>query len=299
MLPAMKAHRASKTAEQMALSRAIEARVAAGDRICDDAFAERFLPRGQQWLLRSRAVRRAMVSGIERLFAGHHHYVLARTRYLDEFLLQQLQQEVEQLVILGAGFDSRPYRFADRLRGISVFEVDHPATSALKRAKIQAILGAVPSEVRFVPIDFNRDELGPSLTNSGFRAGARSLFLWEGTVPYLAAEAVDETLRFVRSSSRAGSRIVFDYLLRSVLDGTCTFRGAATEYARMSQTPEPFVYGLPADRVADFLAERGFGDVRDAGGDELKTPGFPVSRQAVYVKPWWRIVCRPNSSRPC
>jgi methyltransferase (TIGR00027 family) len=286
----MKATRSSKTAAQMAFSRAIEAREPALARICEDPFAERFLDLRYRLLLAARPVRTQVVSLIERIFAGHHHYVLARTRYFDDFLTEHLTGDVRQLVILGAGFDSRAYRFADRLRDVAVFEIDHPATSRVKRAKLEAVLGALPANVALVPVDFNQDRLERRLDESGYRRDVRTIFLWEGTVPYLNAEAVDDTLRFVVSSSGPGSMLIFDYVVKGVLDGTCELRGASTEMARMKRTAEPFVFGIAPEDITAFLEARGFRGVRDAGGDDLKARVFPASRRSAYVKPWWRIV---------
>src|SRR5689334_11415765 len=128
--------RASKTAMQMAVSRAIEARTPERDRICNDTLAWSMLDRRERLLLSTGIARRAIVRLIERLFAGHHHYVLARTRFIDRFLLHNLDG-IEQLVVLGAGFDSRAYRFARELQMVPVFEVDHPATSQLKRDRLR------------------------------------------------------------------------------------------------------------------------------------------------------------------
>jgi methyltransferase (TIGR00027 family) len=286
----MNTDRASRTAEQMALSRAIEARRPRTQRVCDDRLAERFLGRRYRWVVAAPPLRVAFPLIVERMFAGHHGYVLARTRYLDDFLLASLTPDVGQIVILGAGFDSRAYRFADRLANRRVFEVDHPATSTIKREKVAAILRDVPANVSFVPVDFDRDRLGDALARAGFRTDVATIVLWEGTVPYLSASGVDDTLEFVASSCPAGSRLIFDYVVSSVLDGTCEFRGAANEYARMKQTPEPFVFGIAPENVASFLAARGFRDVHDIGGDELRARCFPRDRRETYVKPWWRIV---------
>jgi O-methyltransferase involved in polyketide biosynthesis len=152
------------------------------------------------------------------------------------------------------------------------------------------MLGGVPSHVALVPVDFNRDRLSDALDRAGFRASGPSIVLWEGTVPYLSPEAASETLRFIASTCGAGSRLFFDYVVASVLDGTCSDRGAATEYARMKQTAEPFVFGIAPEHMGAFLSERGFRDVRDIGGDELRDRCFPMTRRNTYVKPWWRIV---------
>jgi methyltransferase (TIGR00027 family) len=285
----MRSSESSKTAAQMALSRAIETRRAATQQICSDPFAERFLDGFYRLLLVAAPLRAGVERIIERLFPGHHNYVLVRTRYFDELLSAQLTSGVEQLVILGAGYDSRAYRFAERLNEVVVFEVDHPATSRAKQARVARALGAAPSHVRFVPVDFNQDRLRDKLAESGFRADRRTLFLWEGTTPYVSAAGVDETLRFIAESAK-GSVVLFDYILESVLAGTCSFRGARNERDKMSATPEPFVFGIPAEQIEAFLTARGFRDVVDVGADQLSERFMRGERSSRYIKAWWRIV---------
>ncbi len=285
----MRTTRSSKTAAQMALSRALETRRAVAERICSDKYAERFLDGVPRWLVSARPLRAATEALIERLFAGHHGYVLVRTAYFDAVLGEELDRGLAQVVVLGAGFDSRAQRFADRLREVAVFEVDHPATSATKQAVIGRVLGQTANGVRYVPVDFQSDDLAASLDRHGFRRDCRTLFLWEGTTPYVAAAGVDATLHFVARSSAAGSVVVFDYILASVLDGTCTMRGALTERDKMRQTDEPFVFGIADDAIARFLAARGFALVHDAGAEELRERFVPPHRHGLYVKPWWRI----------
>jgi methyltransferase (TIGR00027 family) len=286
----MNPSKSSKTAAQMALSRALEARRPAAERICSDPFAERLLGARHRMLLAARPLRAWIERLIEALFPGHHHYVLVRTRAIDDFLDEQLTGEVRQLVILGAGYDSRAYRFADRLRDVAVFEVDHPATSQAKRANIERILGAIPAHVTYVPVDFNRESLGDQLALAGYRIDRRTIFLWEGTTPYLLAEAVDDTLRFLASNSGPGSVVIFDYILASVLDGSCDLRGARSEHDKMKTTSEPFVFGVKEGEIGAFLEARGFRDVRELGPDDLRARYLRGDRRERYMKPWWRIV---------
>jgi methyltransferase (TIGR00027 family) len=282
----MKAARASKTAEQMALSRAIESRKPEGERVCFDPFAELFLGPAYRLLLIGRPLRDAVERLIERQFTGHHFYVIARTRCFDDFLAAQLQRRPEQLVILGAGYDSRAHRFADRLRGVKVFEVDHPATSAAKQKAIARMAGS--ADVTYVPVDFNVEKLAERLRACGYRDGCRTVFLWEGVTPYLIADAVDETLAFIRTSSGAGSAVMFDYVLQSFVDGSCGLPGAPNELARMQRTSEPLIFGIAEGEVGAFLATRGFGDVIDVGARELQARYF--AGQDRSIKGWWRIV---------
>jgi methyltransferase (TIGR00027 family) len=274
----------------MALSRAIEARRPAEERICFDPLAERFLDSVYRLLLVAAPLRTAVERIIERLFPGHHDYVLVRTRYLDDFLIAQLGRGARQVVILGAGFDSRAYRFADRLSDVTVFEVDHPATSTTKRARVARALGAVPANVRYVAVDFNRDALSAKLAENGYRHDQRTIFLWEGTTPYVSAGGVDETLKLIASNRGQESVVVFDYILNSVLDGSCSFHGARNERDRMKRTSEPFVFGIAAGEAAAFLSARGFRDVVDVGSEELGERFMRGDRPSRYIKPWWRIV---------
>jgi methyltransferase (TIGR00027 family) len=284
----MKTARSSKTAEQMALSRAIETRKMPQERICSDPLAERFLSGKYKLPLFARPLRDSVEKLIELLFAGHHYYVIARTRYFDDFLLQRLSDNPEQLVILGAGYDSRAYRFTGSLGKVTAFEVDHPATSAAKKLKVQSVLGNVKNSVIYVPVDFNVEKLADKLHQSGYKDRRKTVFLWEGVTPYLSAEAVDEVLQFIVSSGSCGSSVLFDYIVKSLLDGTCDMRGARNELEKMSRSAEPFTFGIVEGEALSFLTARGFRDVVDVGAAELKAKYF-VEHRDRYIKPWWRI----------
>lgn len=282
----MKASRSSKTAQQMALSRAVESRKPECERICYDPFAEQLLQGPSRWLLVARPLRDGVERLIEWLFAGHHFYVVVRTRYFDDFLLRQLAERPEQLVILGAGYDSRAHRFADRLRDVAVFEVDHPATSEEKRLRIGRALGGAVDRVKYVPVDFNVETLADRLRACGYQDGRKTVFLWEGVTPYLSAAAVDEVLRFVAGAA-SGSAILFDYVIASLLDGTCDMRGARNEFDKMSRGSEPLTFGIAQGEVEPFLRARGFRDVgrgrRRAEGALLPERCRAALREAVVA----------------
>lgn len=284
----MQMSRSSVTAEQMALSRAIETRKPPEERICCDPLAERFLGPKYRCLLLGRPLRDAVERRIESRFAGHHSYVVARTRYFDDFLQGALARKPAQLVILGAGFDSRAHRFADALRAVAVFEVDHPATSAAKRAKIAGTGDFGPGPT-YVAVDFQVQTLAGELAKHGYEERGTTVFLWEGVTPYLSDDAVADVLGFIRTRSGPGSVVLFDYIVKSAVDGTCTMRGAENELARMRQTSEPLTFGIADGAVEPYLQAHGFADVVDVGAEELKGRYF-AGHMERYVKPWWRIV---------
>ena len=133
---------------------------------------------------------------------------IARTRLIDDYVSASLREGVDQVVILGAGFDCRAYRIAG-IETTRVFEVDHPATLSKKKEGVLHIFGSLPKHVVYVDVDFNTQSLGQTLQDSGFNANERSSFIWEGVTNYLTERAVDRTLSYIGKNTAPGSRIVF------------------------------------------------------------------------------------------
>ena len=187
-----------------------------------------------------------------------------RTRYIDDALADALRRGVEQVVILGAGFDSRAYRIPgiDRIR---VFEVDHPLTQAEKKRAVARRLGRLPRHVEFVPIDFSTQTLDAMLPAAGFRAGARTFFICEGVTHYLAAWDVDTLLRYVAWSADAGSEMVFTYIHRTILGGAATFAGAGKTLATVRRSGEPYTFGFDPAELPQYLAARDLELIEDVG----------------------------------
>lgn len=98
-------------------------------------------------------------------------YVNARSRHIDKVLERSAPEGVLQVVVLGAGFDSRAYRYHERFPKLAFFEVDLPATSEAKRAAVKRVLGALPAQVHYAPIDFNTQTLDSILSAAGYDAG--------------------------------------------------------------------------------------------------------------------------------
>jgi methyltransferase (TIGR00027 family) len=183
--------------------------------------------------------------------------VVARTRLIDEAAVAAVPH-VQQALILGAGFDSRAYRLAP-LRGVPVFEVDHPATQAAKRRSLLRRTGRLPDSVRLVPVVFGSDDLGRELAARGFASGVPTLVLWEGVTNYLDPTSVDATFRFLAGAVGPGSPVLFTYVDRAMIDGTARFEGAETTLRAVRRVGEPITFGLDPGEVPGYLAERGFG----------------------------------------
>jgi methyltransferase (TIGR00027 family) len=181
----------------MALFRAIESsRRPSRSKLFDDPFAYCFLRpvlRGVLQLSRIPLLGAAVPGIIDLRWPGARSSGVARTRLIDDYVSISLDNSVDQVVILGAGFDCRAYRITG-IETTHVFEVDHPATLSKKKDGVRRIFGALPKHVVYVDVDFNTESLGQVLYDSGFKANQRSFFIWEGVTNYLTERAVDSTL---------------------------------------------------------------------------------------------------------
>jgi methyltransferase (TIGR00027 family) len=257
--------RRSHTADGVAALRAAGARERDPGRRNPDHLAELLTSPGMRRQIRNPVLRRLALRLIDVRLPGIYLFVTARTRHLDAILAAELAGGAEQLVILGAGADSRAHRFAAELAGRPVFELDHPATSAWKRERVRALPGG--ADVRYVPIDFGTERLDDALDSAGAARDRRTLFLWEGVTPYLDPAAVDGTLATV-GGYPAGSSVAFDYLYRSALDGTGYPDGA--RYLRyLRGHGEPLLFGIDPDDVPPFLTKRGLATVANARAEDL------------------------------
>jgi len=203
-------------------TRVVELYLPEEKRLFDDPYALRLLPLG--WRLFYRVfflpgLRNVVLSLRERRMPGSLGGILCRTRVIDDVLKRSLRQGLDQVVILGAGFDSRAYRISG-MDQVRVFEIDLPGTRALKQKRVAHVLGAVPENVTLIGMNFDLENLDDVLSGAGFQKGVRTLFIWEGVTQYLTAEAVSNTLEYISSSSGDGSGIVFTYVLKGLIDGT-------------------------------------------------------------------------------
>lgn len=247
---------ASHTAAHVALFRALEsARPTA--RLFDDPYAARFLPmtyRTIAWAAQWPPVRRHIEQYIDQRWpAGPRASAIVRTRFIDDLVLDAVTDGATQVVLLGAGYDSRAYRLP-ALATTPVIEIDHPAT---QQAKMRVVRARIPADrrahVRFVPVDLSWQALDAAALDTA----ARTVVIWEGVTNYLTADAVDTTLRSLAGTLARGSRIVFTYVDRSGLDGSGGFAGLEEWHAEVRRRGEPWTFGFDPASLPSYLADRG------------------------------------------
>lgn len=278
----MKSDSAIKSALAPAAVRAIESYRPRKERLFDDGFAIGFLPpvwRGIIEVLRLPGLGSAVLAMRERQFPGVMGNLFCRTRFIDDALRDALAKGLDQVVILGAGFDSRAYRMPG-IEQTSVFEVDHPAPQAEKQARLKRMLGTLPSHVTFVPIDFDRQELEDAMAAAAFRTGARTFFIWEGVTQYITAEAVDATFRYVSRAAAIGSKILFTYIRRGIVDGSARSAADQKLVSVLQRVGMPWVFGLDPTELAQYLAERGLKLIKDVGASDYQARYLdPIGRK--------------------
>jgi methyltransferase (TIGR00027 family) len=237
----------------MALFRALESVRSPDRRLFEDPYAVRFLSP------RLRAVTRAaklpalqclIVRFIDGRWPGPRPSGVVRTRLIDDFVESAAHDGCTQLVLLGAGYDTRATRLS-ALSSMAVFEVDHPATQARKRAA----MGILPERVRYIPVDFERDPLPPALTGAGFDANQRTCVLWEGVFSYLTPEAIDLTLAALVALCAPGSAILLTYVDQRALEAPGSHPQPWLTAVR--DVGEPFRTGLDPSQAPGFFAARG------------------------------------------
>lgn len=269
----------STTAENVAFVRALESLKPEGERICYDPYASRFL--SQQYLM---FMEMAARDSSKTPFPGVHNSLSARVRYFDDFVKKSIDEGLEQLIILGAGYDTRAYRIEGLIDEVRVFEVDHPGTQRVKIEKIKDIFGSLPDHVEYVSVDFETEDFGQRLIEHGYKRLQKTIFMMEGLIYYLPPRAVDEMLLFIAKNSGIGSSIIFDYVHESSIDRTnriCGVRCKACDQKEiknatkdMVQQGEPYKFGVKDGTIETFLSERGFSEILNVTSEDYKKAYF-------------------------
>lgn len=261
----------STTAEVVCYMRASDQRRPQQQRVLDDPYAKLFLGRLTRAALATLEATGKLGERAEQLFPGLTTYILARHRFIDEHVDKALSTgEIKQLVLLGAGYDTRAYRFAKELSGCRIFEVDHPATTRRKAELAQTHAGTLPEiPISRVAIDFETTTLSDALAEAGFETNARSFFVWEGVSMYLTRAAIKETLRTIREMGGSDTEIAMDFWF--LLDTPDVLSSAHRMSANLLHfLGEPITFGMHPEDVEHFLARLGFAVNDLATAEELE-----------------------------
>jgi len=211
-------------------------------------------------------------------------YVVLRSRFAEDSLMDAVAEGVEQYVLLGAGVDTFAYRQPAWARPLTIIEVDHPASQTGKRAALAAARIEIPSNVRFADIDFERETLSHGLARCGVDMGKRTFFSWLGVTQYLTRDAIEATLRAVLSFPK-GSALVSTFVQPN------PDPAAAAKLAEGSASVgEPWISYFTPEELEAMLRSLGFSDASFLSREEAerryyanRTDGFPVPERVSIV----------------
>jgi methyltransferase (TIGR00027 family) len=261
----------SKTAEYVAVYRALETTERERRPLFEDPYAALFLTPALAWAVRGariRPLRRALVRYADLRAPGARTSAIGRTRFIDDVVRRTTAGGIQQAVLLGAGYDCRAHRMPE-LRTARVFEVDQSEILATKRARLQASGRALHPDVTSVAVNFAHDDLADALVAAGFDRTRPALLVWEGVTGYLDAASVARVMSFVGRLA-PGTCLVFTYLHRGLLDGSVRFAGGERLLRNVQRLGEPWKFGLVPETVPSYLERFGLLLREDLGADEYR-----------------------------
>ncbi len=287
----MKKDTPSRTAQYMALFRAIESSRSKLDRLFFDPYASNFLDTRLKIVVKISSI--PLVGNItskliERQAPGAFSSGVARTKYIDDLLKKTIKHGVKQVIILGAGFDTRSLRL-DFLKNIQVIEIDHPDTAQYKIEKIKSSMSHLPLNIKYYQIDFNHESLNDLALKNNLDLDIPTTFIWEGVTNYLEQDAIDKTLEFVSKFSNNGY-IIFTYINKLVLDDSSSFQYTEKYHSILEDNEEGWTFGFNPEKLPDYLNKFNLTVIEDLGAVEYRQRYMPERNNLLKGYEFYRVV---------
>lgn len=267
----------------MAFFRALETKRNNGDKLFSDPFAIHFLDTQLKLAVKASNLplfRSYLKKKLQKRISGAYSSGLARTKYIDDLLKLAIKDGVTQVVILGAGFDTRASRL-DFLQAIPVIEVDHPNTSNFKIDTYKKKIGQLPQNVTYRQIDFNIQSLDDLARQYHFDFTRPTAIIWEGVTNYLTEEAIDNSFTFI-SKYPKGSYVIFTYVHRQILDDPRAFFGGEKLLKDLENIEERWTFGFYPNELPNYLSNFGWTLVEDLGAAEYRQRYLPDRTEKGY-----------------
>lgn len=260
----MAKNKSGQTAYGAAIGRLIEQYQPNSSRLFNDNLIKDFLPRAFTVFMKLPLVRKWMTGAFDKQTKGIFGGLICRTKYIDEKTLFATK-DVQQILILGSGLDTRAYRFKE-LKSCKIFEVDLASVQDFKKEKIEKHFGSLPSNVSYVAIDFNSQTLDEVLKQNNFDYTKPTFIIWEGVTQYITKEAVERTFDFI-SRTAQGSSIVFTYILDSVVKKQSDIVGANELMQRFEKKNSSWQFGIEPTELKSLLEKYNLQILEDIGAD--------------------------------
>jgi methyltransferase (TIGR00027 family) len=186
--------------------------------------------------------------------------IALRARYFDDHSRQCVKDGYDQIVLLGAGYDSRYIRLPE-FRDAVVFELDLNSTQLIKKSLTRRLYGRLPANVKYVAVDFSRDSVTEKLLRAGFQTDRKTLFIWEGVTLFLNQDIIEHTLGQLAELGTEG-RIIFDFVPPELIDDQTDYRGNRQLLKLCSDIQEPLTFGCMPEKMPGILKRLGYDQVK-------------------------------------
>ncbi len=266
----------SRTAQYMALFRAIETVRPSQKRLFNDPYAKIFLDNKLKLAVKISIIpilSRLILMLIQNKAPGALSSGIARTKYIDDLLEQTISDGVKQVIILGAGFDTRALRL-NFLNNISIIEIDHPDTSNIKIKKLENRIGDLPSNVKYYQLDFEKQSLTDLANKYNLNLDIPTTIIWEGVTNYLNQEAVNKTFEFIQKFSDI-TYIIFTYIDKLVLEKPQAFKGTEQLFKNLKKSEEPYTFGIQPDKLSEYLNKFDLTLIENQSANEYRNKYMP------------------------
>lgn len=239
----------------------------------EDIIASRIIPSYLRAMIRYPISRSVLKKALFKI-PGIYEYIILRTKYIDE-IFNSFTENMEQVLILGAGFDSRAIRFKSQLKNVQVFELDAPITQQVKKNRFAKRKIDFPDNLKFISIDFMKESLREKLNQAGFKKNKKCLFLLEGLTYYLDQKSIDDTFNLINEYSAKDSVIVFDYasaeaVRQEKIDGDMKIKKHYETLVRSGEKPDYMI----EEPIEKFLEKYSFDLIEEADSTHLAQKYF-------------------------
>ena len=296
----MQANQHSKTAIAVAFYRA-QHHLHDEPKLLDDPHAHRLLTAAEMTALSQWIVRAGLELGVapgdpETVLARALREttaaptVLVRARYSEDRLSRAIERGVAQYVLVGAGFDTFGFRRGDVRDRVEVFEMDHPQSQAVKRERLAAAGLAIPPNLHFGTVDFERESIADALGSLPFRSDRPAVFAWLGVIAYLTRAAIDGTLRTIGSIAARGSELVFDFLHPDALSESAP-PSTRKILERVRAEGEPIITGLDPTTLGAELEATGWTLIEQLDAAEIDRRYFAMRTDGYRARPLVHLAC--------
>ena len=272
------------TAQGVAKQRLIESLAKPDRRIIYDPYAKNFVLGAN--IIKLMGHRLSVWLG-NKIIPGMHEHLISRTRYIDDLIEKSTFANIEQYVILGAGYDSRAHRLKLPSK-LKIFEVDQSEVQELKRLRLPDNMPNRES-ITYVDIDFNHQSLKEQLINVGFDQNKSTIFTLEGVSQYISREAFDATLKEVADlNPNSNSKIFISYVNKLLKEDSkaCFGKGYSKPEKAVSfitnsaaKMGEPWISFYSAEEIESILSQNNFTLIENKTLADLNSKYFsPVGR---------------------